>query len=127
MPDIGETWETSERQRIPALTRFERTILNHRLAAPDAIDDALADTPGINRDNIATVAALCIDGRFDDAFNIDASTTRAVLIDAIDGSTYYGASRSQSNQMRTAIYQTGCSLARKIGNAMGVRIDYPDY
>lgn len=92
------------------LTKLEREILMHRLEAPDCLADALEEPLEAVESAIESLPA---------DFSPSSDLQRRVLIDAVEGSTYYGAAGGESAQKQSAIYRAGCSLARKIGEMAG--------
>ena len=102
------------------LTKLERDILNHRLEVPDAICEALnADTTeDLERwhpDDVDDVCECFLNGEFQKGFDVSEMLAKEVLVDAVEGSTYFGAAiADQSDQKKAAIAKAGKSLADKV-------------
>jgi len=101
------------------LTELETKILNHRLEVPDAIVDALNGEEDENiffPDDIDDICEMLLEGSFLSAQDYSYTITEAVLVDCVDGSTYWGASKTNgdSNQKLGAIERAGNSLVKKI-------------
>ena len=103
------------------LTPLEKDILNHRLEVPDSIIDALTDNDADEFGNwhpvdIEYVAERLLAGEFKDAIYHNEAITHAVLIDAVEGSTYWAVAdgAGKSSQKIGSIIKAGQSLAVKI-------------
>lgn len=102
------------------LTKLEKDILDHRLEISDCICEALNDgaTEDLERwheDDVEDVCLELLRGDYEGAKAINERLFLEVLIDAVEGSTYYGAAiADQSKQKLAAIKRAGESLASKI-------------
>lgn len=110
------------------LSPLEKDILNHRLEVPDAIADYLTSSDGntFTVDGIEDMATRLLTGDYDAAIALNPPLAHAVLQDAVESSTYLGASIdkvSVKEEMR--IRNAGASLAGKVGNLIGHDIYYP--
>lgn len=109
------------------LTDLEWDILVHRLVLPDCLAEAL----GRDEHKVAAVCeALTIMG-LHAAMNYDRQLTEEVLIDCVEGSTYYGSAIGvESDSKLWAIGRAGDRLADKIADALGMgedRLIFPHY
>lgn len=114
---------------ILTLTKTQSDILQYRLDADDAIVatlqwDGVDFSSGYHRVAIECVIDAirqCFDHskRIDlrPALEISEGITRAVLIDCVEGSTYFGA---WSPQFEMEIIRAGDNLARKISDLFGI-------
>jgi len=95
------------------LTKLEKDILNHRLEVPDSIFEALED---YTQEDIDMICELLIKGLYDDAISFNTHATNEILIDCVEGSTYWAAADGggASYQGLNAIIRAGKSLAKKI-------------
>lgn len=113
---------------VMRLTPLEKDILNHRLEVPDAIADYLTSGPDTQFAE-ADISAMCsklLTGDYDAAIASDKALAHAVLQDAVEGSTYLGASIGNvSIKEEMAIRSAGNSLAGKVGDLIGKDIYYP--
>ena len=107
------------------LTPLESEILRHRLECPDGIADALEMDFNLAHE----VCKSLLESGFLATLGGGASSViHAVLADAVEGSTYYGASKhNDSDQKLAAISRAGNSLAAKIGKLVGRELSYPEY
>lgn len=122
------------------LTKLEKDILDHRLEAVDAIEDALnqdeefLDDDGHPDDSrMDFVSNFCdafVSGDYETPSEFDGELANAILIDAVDGSTYWAVSRYDvSPQMLAAIEKAGDRLANKIREHTHCRkeLEFPKY
>lgn len=113
------------------LTKTESDILRHRLEIGDCIADAL---PEYHPEDVMDVAQLLLNRlTFDeintsDADEIGVNMTKAVLADAVEGSTWIAASISEGVRPQTVgrYIAAGESLAKKIGEYVGRELRFPD-
>ena len=79
-------------------------------------------------EDIEAICDCLIRGDLKASCDINDAITKAVLEDAVTGSTYYGAAiAGVSPQQLTTIGRAGKRLADKIGKFIGRKIEYPLY
>jgi len=105
-------------------TKLEWDIIIHRLEVPDSIYEALEDH---SYEDVSTICELLISKKIKEAFDYNFEIAKEVLIDALEGSTYYACSCDLSHQKRHAIYQAGSNALNKLGKLFGVDVEYPCY
>jgi hypothetical protein len=109
------------------LTKLETEIFLHRLSAPDSIVEVLEED-GYHTSDIEAVIAKLAKGELAGAEQINKQLSDAVLIETVEGSTFFGSSlMDQSDQRQRSILRAGNSLAAKIGEYVGRDIEYPSY
>lgn len=114
------------------LTKLEREILDHRLQVDDALGDCLEED-GYSREDVSDACTRLLEskdipGDYDRLLAECGTVVEAVMQDAVEGSTYYGASKHQvSPQMEARILKAGESLAEKIAKIIGKPVSYPNY
>jgi energy-converting hydrogenase A subunit M len=123
------------------ITLDERDLIQHRLDVPDAIAEALADTfddatPDLVTDAESVVAACetLHDRMFDALRTGDGLDKRlmsdveiAVLIDAIEGSTFLGVVPDELPHEQRRVRRVGNNLASKVSLWLGRRVTFPTY
>lgn len=126
------------------LTPLEREILDHRLSIPDCIAEALTDVcegdpePPYSIDEVEHVAKLLgvsrdLQATYESLTAEYGPVVAAVLKDAVEASTYFGAATGENNdgkmsdQKLRSIGHAGCRLATKIGDMIGEVLIYPLY
>ena len=106
------------------LTKTEYEILEHRLSVDDAISDVLES----DEDQTLDICQLFINNKWEDAFGLNKELAREVLIEALEGSTYYGCHSLCSNQKLAGIQRSMQSLGRKLEKYLDVEyIQVPLY
>lgn len=112
------------------LTRTEKDILLHRLAVPDAIDDALTDcdNPKFSHE-LVEYGIGWIEERIKDDLPFEGMTDveKAVLEDCVDGSTWVASLYERGNP--TPEYKRAKAAARrlekKISEVLGKPVSLP--
>ena len=118
------------------LTKLEADILKHRLQSPDAICETLSpdENGGVGyhtEDTDAAIDALLrnFPGRTletHEAEQISPAIAKAVLKDAVEGSTWIGAMlATESDQKIDQHIEAGRSLAEKVGVYVGADVEFP--
>ncbi len=101
------------------LTSLETIILDHRLTVPDALADALEEEFPNAEGNITDIADVLFLRDWAKAISINENIAKAVLADAVNGSTYYALSITEYEL--NAIYRAGVSLANKVENFTNIK------
>jgi len=128
------------------LTKLERDILNHRLEVVgdsmteiDPIDiltpDEAETADGLNQYHPVDVEGICnllLEGKFNDALACSDSITNDILVDCVEGSTYWAAADGQggySEQRLGQVKRAGDSLAKKVQGFTGIEreLEFPNY
>jgi len=91
------------------------------------VPDALAEALDEDYDAVYEASGLLAKGRISEAERLYGTLAHEILADAVEGSTYFGAASSESEQKQAAIFRAGQSLARKIGQYIGRALKFPDY
>ena len=121
---------------LDTLTPLELEILRDRLELSDCLVDVLGaevtepdDIGGYHPDDIEHVAALLLAGDEQGANDHSEALTRDMIIDCVDGSTYYvGHDDGMTKpQKLSAIQRAGESLANKVGEHYERRVVFPLY
>tara|TARA_R110000803_G_scaffold210718_1_gene283370 strand:+ start:6821 stop:7159 length:339 start_codon:yes stop_codon:yes gene_type:complete len=101
------------------LSPLQKKILDHRLEVPDALAEAI----GLDADEfISEVCANLIVGNYLSAMLENPATVRALLVDCVEGSTYWAASQGwgDATDLQLAnITRAGQALARKVSKFTG--------
>lgn len=111
-------------------TPFEKEVILHRLAVPDAIIDCLTDdNDEFMDDDIGEVIdKLETHIQANKPFLEDTLTDlqKAILADCVDGSTWVGCMIGNETPQRigTAIYH-GTLLAHKLSEVLGFEVQFP--
>jgi hypothetical protein len=112
------------------LTALEREFLLHRLEVFDAIADALEEQ--FDRLLTEEVAInLEREARLNHRVTITNEVERAVLIDAIEGSTFLGATFEATEAQPGAVQRYGIlsraanGLAKKVAAQLGIEVQLP--
>lgn len=101
-----------EEEELLKLTLLEVEILAHRLDVPDAIHESC---DGYLSEDVLYVCELLMAGKYNEAMENANMLTPLVLVDCVEGSTYYGASKGNVTVDRLVeIGDAGKSLATKI-------------
>jgi hypothetical protein len=108
------------------LSPLQAEILSHRLEVPDALADALERSTEQVEAACEELLRLAKSRTIVwDALN---SLSREVLIDAVEGSTYYGASSAGEHPRQLAnISKAGDSLADKLAKVSGQPVYFPSF
>jgi len=113
------------------LSRSQWEILDHRLEVPYAIWEAVSAYEGAvdrSSDRIDEVCSLLLTRRVADAVELDAEATRDVLVDAVDGSTWWPRHYQQLSDLQMAnLERAGAALARAVGRATGIECEFPTW
>ena len=108
------------------LTKIEAEILAHRLEVPECISESIAEC-----EELAGLKLETYDDRIDDACREILTTVRVgklpeatpegmsklwtyILMDAVEGSTYYGSAKGEGNRRASTVFRAGESLAEKV-------------
>jgi hypothetical protein len=109
-------------REFPKLTKLEAEILDHRLSVVDALIEVLEE---YHESDVLAVVAKLKRGELAEADRFSRRLTNDVLADCVEGSTFLGAASQESDQKQNAIYRAGESLAKKIGDLIGRKLQYP--
>lgn len=110
-------------RQVFTLTPAEWAAIQHRLETPDALADALEDDYA--RDDVETVASLLLLGEYESAMAVSETLVEAVMVDAIEGSTY-AASVLNTPLERKALAALE-HAAEKVGKHYQRRVIAPNY
>ena len=100
------------------LTTLEKDILNHRLEVPDSIYEAIVNPHKGDdfEDHVYEICEVLLAGNYDEAITLDRNLTTEILLDCIDGSTYWAVcnDRPCSAQKMSAVERAAFKLIQKI-------------
>jgi len=109
------------------LTPLQLEILNDRLELDDCLVDVICDDGICQPRDVRVVSWTLASGNLYAAMKYSESITNAVLVDAVEGSTYYISGQPGRDALQNYnVARSGEALGRKVAQFVGCeRVEFP--